>query len=320
MVRKPFILFCVMLVLVCTACGSAENQCEFPLKSEDIERELSDRKLPWKISHAEYKDSQAIFTLTNDDGVTLGFGSNIYETGKILSVTWSLPFEFTTDQFNRFYSNELSHLFDLASSLYGNSKQLKKALKEFSEYYDKVKENSEGGIYWTKRTGDDHMLIDIKPVLGSKDNRNRLGTLLITYSKSYEQYLQSLYESWKKAAQINSIKIEHSTLDAINKAEQDVNEKNFSEKHFVIRGRLDNVKEINNIPEALKNAESNFLKSNKDKYLSAKLTDDTGSIDVFLQTTSLNADELKMERDHNVMMYYYKHNPFFVVRFSPLSE
>ena len=75
------------------------------------------------------------------------------------------------------------------------------------------------------------------------------------------------------------------------------------------------------MPDSLKNTiSSRFLKPNRDKYLRAKLVDDTGSIDVFLQTTSLNAEELSKERNNNVVMFYYEHNPFFVVRFSPLSE
>ena len=92
----------------------------------------------------------------------------------------------------------------------------------------------------------------------------------------------------------------------------------FYGKHFIIQGKLENIEEIKNVPESLKNIKSNYLKSNRDKYLSAKLVDDTGSVDIFVQSTSLNVEELSKKRNHNVVLLYYENTPILVVRFSPL--
>ncbi len=75
-----------------------------------------------------------------------------------------------------------------------------------------------------------------------------------------------------------------------------------------------------NVPESLKNINSNFIKANKDKYLSAKLVDNTGAIDVFLQATSLNNKELGIERKHNVVLFFYENTLVIVVRYSILLD
>jgi len=43
-------------------------------------------------------------------------------------------------------------------------------------------------------------------------------------------------------------------------------------------------------------------------------------VNVFLQTTSLNKDELGVEREHNVMLFYYENNPILIVRNSVLLD
>lgn len=92
-----------------------------------------------------------------------------------------------------------------------------------------------------------------------------------------------------------------------------------SSKRYALNGQLKNIKENKNAPEQLANISSIYLMPNKDKYLSAKLVDDTGSVDVFLQMTSLNTDQLSMERSHNVVILYNNNEPVYVVRLSTLD-
>lgn len=282
---------------------------------------IADQKLDFSIDNDEYdEDSVADFTLKNDDGVLVYFdiGSTSDENGKLIDLIWSLPSGISSDKLNEFYHNELPKLFDLASTFYENSKKLKSGLKEFSEYYDRAEESFVGGLYWTKRIGNDHLLISIKPY--SQDNRNRIGTLTVISGSSYENYLKLFNENWKKAASVDSIEISDSNVAEIMKIKPPVDNEDLYSKHFDISGHLEDVKEIKTVPESLKNIVSSFLKPNRDKYLMAKLVDDTGSVDVFLQATSLYKDELSMERNHNVVLYYYKNNPILIVRNSFLTE
>lgn len=324
MIRSLNIVICIMLILLCTACSNEEQYYQFPLKKEDVEKAISNQKLTWSVENVVYSknSSKVIFSLKDDNGVYFSIASSLYKNSKILFMSWILPSEFTTDQFNEFYRKNMPEFFDLAGILYGNSKELKKGFREFPGYFKKAEEDFKGGIYWTNRMGDDHLKIELKSFPGQQDDINRVGTLLIEDSISYEHSQQISYENWKRSAQFDSTKIIDSTVEGLKKYTPPVNKEDFHGEHFVIRGHLEDIKKNKTVPDSLQNTiSSQFLIPNKDKYQSAKLVDDTGSIDVFLQTTSLNAEELsKDDRNHNIVLFYYEQNPFFVIRFSPLSE
>lgn len=318
--RNSSVLYTIILMLLCTACSSQEQQYQFPIETEDMEKVLAEQELDWFIKEVGAVDeSQNIITLTNDDNIIFGIGSKVDEGRKVLNMTWFLPEDLPADKFNQFYHDELSHLFDLVGIFYGNSREIDKGLNEFLKYYYKNEENYDRGVYWAKRIKDDHLKIEIKPWQNSLENKNRLGMLIIMPDKSYEYYLKLLHESVKNSAEMNSIEINQSTVAEIFEIEPPVDEELYS-KHFIISGYLEDINEIKNVPESLRNIETRFLIPNKDKYLSAKLIDDTGSMDVFLQTTSLNKDELSIERKHNVVLFYYENNPILIVYNSALIE
>lgn len=318
MIRNLFILHGFILMLLCTACSNQEQQYQFPIKTEDMENVLSEQELDWSVKEVGTVDEyQNIITLTNEDKIIFGIGSKVDEGRKVLNMTWFLPSELTADKFNQFYHDDLPHLFDLVGIFYGNSREIDKSLNEFLKYCYKDEENYNSGVYWTKRIKDDHLKIEIKPWQNSPDDRNRLGTLIIMPDKSYEKYLKLKYESMKSTAETDSIKISECTVAELLRNDQPVDEE---PKHFIISGHLEDINEIKNIPESLRNMETKFMIPNKDKYFSAKLIDDTDSMDVFLQATSLNKDELSMERKHNVMLFYYDNNPVVIVYNSALIE
>lgn len=320
MKRNLIKLLCTVLLLFCTACSDSDQSYQFPPTQNDIEKTLVEQKLAWHVTEVnKVQDSNVIFALENDDGVSLGVNCNEYENNRVLSLTWSMPRACTDEQMNVFYGKELPRLFDLAVALYGDSKELKKSLEEFFAYYRNADGKFEGGLYWTNRAGDEHLQIDIKSADG--DKRNRTGIMFIVHGDAYEYFLELQRESWVKVSQIDSIEINNSTVSAMTAAPQRLDKPDFWGEHFCVQGRLEEVKEIKSMPESLKTTiSSRFLKPNRDKYLSAKLIDDTDSIDVFLQTTSLNTGELKRERCHYLVLYYYENEPFYVVRFSPLIK
>lgn len=322
MLRKLFIIFCIILMIIFTSCGIKETQYNFPPKLEDMENLLAEQGLNWELDDTfNYEDnSSERYLFLNEDGLEFSIYSTIYESTeyeseKGMSVSWYLPKELTIEQTKEFYYKELPKVFDLISILYGNTKELKSSLNEFIKYYEKAEGNFEGDIYWTKRAGNNHIRIN------TRFQNNKLGLLNINTNKVYEEViLQSKNEIWKNTAKIDSIEISDSTVAKIKEVVISENKEDLYGKHFIIHGRLQNIKSIKTVPDSLMNIKSSFLKSNKDKYLSATLVDDTGEINVYLQMTSLNDDELKMERDHHVVLLYYEHDPFFIVRFSVLSE
>lgn len=320
MIRSSFILIFISIMLLYTSCDILEQEqpYQFPIDRASVEEAINKQQLDWTIANVYIENSKSIFTLLNGDNITLGMSTQVYDHGNIINMTWSLPNNFPTDKFDEFYNTELPKLFKLVGIFYGNSDGINKGFNEFMKYYRS--EDYEGGIYWTKRVGDDYIKIEIKPWLNSQDSRNRLGVLMVTSSSAYESLLKLTDEGGRKTAEIDNIKIINSTVEEISNFSENTNIDDYQPKHFLISGHLGDIKEIKTVPESLKNINSKFLKANKDKYLYAKLIDETGSIDVFLQNTSLNDNDLRRERNHNVVLFFYDNTPVIVVRYSVLLE
>jgi hypothetical protein len=316
--KKPsFWVFAAVIVIVVSIAISLGTdpimveEYQFPLTSEDIEKVLIEQKMDWYIKqHSNVDDTRDIFTLTNDDNITFGISSYVRENKKVLNLSWHLPSNLTADEVDNFYYNELSRNFKLAGIFYGNKKELDKALNELLDYY-LDEENYENGLYWIKRVGNDHLRLSI-------NNEKRIVSLQILPNELYEDYLKGLNESWKRTAEVDNIKIFYSKVADMNEGIPPVNDIDIFSKHFIIYGKLEDINELKEVPESLKNTNSKFLMPNKDKYLTAKLVDNTGTVNVFLQMTSLNLDELTEKRNHHVAMFYYNNEPFYVVRFSAL--
>lgn len=315
--KKPsFWVFAAVIVIVVSIAISLGTdpimveEYQFPLTSDDIENVLTEQKLDWYIKEHNGDDTRDIFTLTNDYNITFGIDSYIRENKKVLNLTWYLPSNLTADEVDNFYYYELSRNFKLAGIFYGNKKGLDKALNKLLDYYLN-EENYENGLYWNKRVGNDHLKVLI-------NNENRVVSLQIIPNELYEDYLRTLNESWKRTSEVDNKKIFNSTVADMKEDIPPVNDIDIFSKHFIIHGNLEDINELKEVPESLKNTNSRLLKPNKDKYLTAKLVDNTGTVNVLLQMTSLNLDELTEKRNHHVTMFYYNNEPFYVVRFSAL--
>lgn len=318
-------LFCIILIVICTLCEIKEIGYEFLLKSEDIENLLSEKELNWRLEDTfdeEIKDSVR-YVFADDTGMQFIIRSTIYDSygykgERGIGIAWSLPRELSIEKTREFYYTELPEIFDLINILYGNTNRLKNGLIEFVNYYKKVENDCQQGMYWEKRAGDNHICIDVL------FENNKYGSLSVYPNEVYEGLvLPSKYEDWKQVAETDSIEIKNMTVDEISKMEP-VKEEDFYLRHFVVQGYLEDVEDLKTVPETLKSLKVTrpyYFKPNKDKYLSAKLIDETGSMDVFVQSTSLNKEELGKERNHNVVLYYHdKETPIFVIRFSPLAD
>lgn len=316
MIRKLCVLLCIMFIIIFTSCGSAVSQNVFPLKLEDIEKAVKEQGLNWKLDKTlngeNPLDSRYVFL--NEENVEFTVYTTINESENGIVFGWYLPKDITKDKIDKFYHEEIPEVFDLISTLYGKNKELRNGLGEFSEYYKSAEGNFEDGIYWAKRIGDNHISIN------ANLENVKTGILNINSNIVFEEViLRSRIEKYKNHLLTDNLKISSSTVDKMKKSYVS-GDGDFSGEYFVIQGHLENIKEINNIPERLANINFASLKPNKDTYLSANLVDDTGSIDVFVETTSLSTDDLKTEREHIILMLNYENEPFYVVRCSTLSK
>lgn len=311
-------------MLFFTACSKEKQyEYEFLVGREDMERVLKEQKLNWFVKEVgEFEEAQKnIITLTNDDNIDIAVGFKSDEGRKVLDIVWLLPRGITTEKYNEFYHNELPELLELVGIFYGNKREIDKGLDEFLDYYLNVESNYENGVFWTKRMNENHLEIKVHQyAFGENDDKNRVGTLLVIPHESYEISLRLSNENLKSIKDYDSSMVFNKCTisELLNYEHPD--EKEPITKYFIATGYLDDIKEIKTIPDSLRNSNNRFVIPNKDKYLSAKLIDNTGSMDVFVEPTSLNTNELKMEREHNVIMFYYENNSVFIVINSALKD
>lgn len=117
-------------------------------------------------------------------------------------------------------------------------------------------------------------------------------------------------------AEAANIKVTAGTVeDILNEVDNIVNEESHF-KLFETTGKLDKIKGLKTIPESLEKIDSSLLKQNKESYLKAKLIDETGEADVFIQPTSLNNQELGEEREHSLILFNYEDNQVIIVCYS----
>ncbi|WP_019227972.1 hypothetical protein [Sedimentibacter sp. B4] len=317
--KTYWIFFAACVFLICIVLFIFNNQepvkeYQFPLQTEDVESVLTEQNIEWHITDKGVVDeSRNIYTLKNDENITMGVDAWVKDNHKIFSMSWFFPSNLTNDQVNDFFSNELSKHLELPGIFYGNKRKLDKALNEVLSY--SLNENNyENGVYWDKRVGNDHLRIKIS----TNNYQNHVISLLIIPDEEYENYLKTSDNFWKEAASSENIEIIESTVAEIKETAKEyavpVNDMDTFSKHFVVSGRLEDIKENKKVPEPLINVKSNYLKPNKDKYMNARLVDETGSIDVFVEMTSLDNKELSITRNHNVVMLYNNNEFIYVVR------
>ncbi|WP_312699330.1 M56 family metallopeptidase [Sedimentibacter sp.] len=319
--KKPsyLILAAAAAIVVCIAVVLVTNpvsykQYDFPLTSEDVESMLEEQGIDMYVKNfTVVDDTRNLIELADDKGISLGINSGISDGYKVLSMTWFTPSKLTDDELKDFFNNELLNQFELAGTFYGNKKGLDKELRSLLNYYLK-EDNYKKGLFWSKRTGNDHLRVSRNT--GTMPSVN----MLIMQDEMYEDYLVSTNEIWKATAETDDVQIYNSTVAEMAEISREGlpigDELNFFSKHFFIKGYLKNIKENKAVPEQLVNSMSKYLVPNRDKYLSATLVDDTGSVDVFIQMTSLNKDELSAEREHAVTSVYNNGEPVYVVRYS----
>lgn len=320
--KRIYLCIVIAAIMIITSCADTadEKQYQFPLTVEDIEAVLAEQGIDMYVEDSSTIDETTngpslkdtiinITTLRNSDNVMLGISSQVRKNHRHMNLTWHLPKALSSEQVDDFFHNELSKQFELAGIFYGNKKELDKELKILLDYYLEG-ENYNNSSYWNKRVGNDHLTI--------KRNINTLSTIsmMILPNELYEDYLKTSNDFLKESAMDEGIIIHEGSIAEMEKAATEDDEV----KHFEINGHLKNIKGNRAAPKKLVNMESRYLVPNKETYLNARLVDDTGSVDVFLQMTSLNDDELAKERCHNVVVLYNDGEPVYVVRSSTIKS
>lgn len=197
-VSVAIIAIVVGIVVVLGTNPINEHKYQFPLKAKDIEKVLAEQGIIMYIKDFNGDDSRSIANLSNDKNMVFGINSQLRNNYEVLNMIWYLPEKLTSDEVNDFFKNKLSKHFELAGIFYGNKRELDKELNKMLSHY--LDEKNYGYKFeWNEKVGNDHLKVQIKPMLDGK--RNNIITLLIIPDELYEDYSRTLSNSRELVAQ-----------------------------------------------------------------------------------------------------------------------
>lgn len=314
MERIVYLLILVLsLIALITACSSEEIQYAFPLDREVVEEVVEKEELGWHIKESQsFTEGHINYLLKNENDKLVCIISS-YSKDNMRSL--GVNFFPSSKLAEKPYENKWDDIFKLACTLYGNSKDYKKAYQEFVKYSTDRRSSKYGSALWSKRIDKVHFEASLDPLEEDPEHFTLTG-IQIMNNEAYEEYSRSRVNAWRYRIERAGIEIlENTTVsDIISMNEEDSD----LVRGIIIKGHLENIRKVNDdkLP-SITIPNSKDLPYKKD-YLSAKLVDDTGSIQVILRTSSLNEEELGQIREHHA--YYFSKDNICIIYLNVLDE
>lgn len=312
---KKIIILCVLIFTLTVACGKEEVGYGFPLVREDVEKVISEQEMEWEImDERSDMEGHTLYQFEEDNDDFRYINSYAMDGQKSLTLYLHFSSDITSNETKEFNNEYWSDLFDVAGTLYGNSSDVKKVYREFLNYLSERSFLEDDYGYFTKRIGDTHFRARVYP--RTNYNLYSLSCFVeIMNSESYEKSASLPIDAILESLEKEGIKV----FEGINVSDVKDIDSNDDKYRLVVQGHLENIREMKAIPEEL-DVISNYydLPPFEGDYYTAKLVDDTDSIDVYLLSTSLTPKELKSDRNHHIN-YLCKERISIIVS-SPLIE
>ena len=284
-----FLLFALLFFLV--GCGGKARQYSFPLSQEDLEQALVENNLHWRVvDDKPSSEDLTTFTLENDDGVKMFIGTSGGGSARHLRLAVS---RYAALGKKRYLEQEMPKLVELVGQFFGNSKEASKVYKGFS----RLAETKNWDMFWPKRVGDNHYYFRFGDSLVDMtiDNGDSFAKMQAIQVSSFTEEMERVGTPVKKA----------STADLAG-----IKAGIGQEEAYVIRGRLENIRQAKEAPHP---------ELNPEELLTAVLVDSSGSLEVFLPVSTLTTKELAKERDHYLVLHRTE-APFSLIHISAPVE
>ncbi|WP_312815661.1 hypothetical protein [Sedimentibacter sp.] len=281
---------------------------DLPLDSNDVEAIISQKSLEWKIdSQDSFRDGHAVYLLKKDleQFSKLPFLLvDLEQSENMRHIIMSyVSLDSPRDKFiNR---DEFFEIFDLALTFYSNSDYSEVIFNDFVDYSPE-KSLSEYRITWYRRIGDASFQISYYP---ADDENYGLNTrIVIANPGSNERMRESERYFWLTNIEEMGADYTEVTIEEMLKMQlpNDVT-------YYLTESRLKDIKETKIISEGLSSFTNMFVNLDKKDYLSAKLEDDTGSVNVYIQPSTFTIEELEKTRNNKVISVKTGSEQFYIV-------
>lgn len=280
---RRFILYLVIVLFVFTGCSKHTPELLFPINIDDVENKIADKC--WTVTLLEgHSKNTSHFQIKKYDGISIILGTMGNEEERYMSINFYFDNKFSELAMGEFY-DDLPEILTLSKELYGLKQDLNTIFIEATDLSNSI---TEPKYSWQKRIDNDIVGFGFELF---KDHY-RIARIVVSNMASYEKSVLGLAN--------NMLSSNISTKKYRNVSDLS-DEKLKNGDMLCIKGKLKDIKEI----------ESDYISYVK----SAKLVDNTGSMEVILIQNAFNDKELYAEREHYI--YYDESVSSFVVQYSP---
>lgn len=295
MIKKIMVILLILTLCIVTACTKQPTN-EFPLTSDVIKQVIEDQQYDWEVVESQnISNKHIVVTLKNTDGVTLFVDSNGTNEARHLALMVAFPPDYTSEQLSEFNDKNIADLFTIIGALYCDGKELENTYDKYLSYLSNRNPVDYRYVYFTDRIKDTHILLRMSSRL---QQGYLLSSIKIMNDVAYEQSLLATSKSMITTYERDKVVIKKASVSNIS------DETSRDKVLFITEGKIKDIQAIKDDDIRLNIlSEYRSTKLHRDDYLSAKLVDDTGSIDVILVNRSLMKFELTKKRTHYIDYY-----------------
>lgn len=288
---------------------------DLPLDSNDVEAIISQKSLEWKIdSQDSFRDGHAVYLLKKDLEQFSKLPFLVVDLEQSENMRHVMMSYVSLDSpHDKFISKEeLFEVFDLALTFYSNPDYSEILFNDFVDY-SLEKSPSEDGITWYRRIGNASFQILFYPA--DDENYGLNIRIVIANPDSIERMRELERYYWLASIEETGTDYSEGSIEEMLKMQlqDDVT-------YYLIESRLKDIKEIRTIPEGLSSFTNRFVRLDKEDYLSAKLEDDTGSVNVYIQPSTFTIDELEKIRNNIIISVKTGSEQFYIVNVGEIRD
>lgn len=311
------LLILMLFVLLSSSCTKSVPAYKFPLSQTDMEEVMKMKNLQYHMEDSKsFSESHVVYTFKTDEGATIFIETQGLEDERALTIKWSLPNDFNEEQLKAFQTEEIPRMFELMTAIYGNKNEAKSSTKDFDDYLKTIDISKDKAIYWTYRAGDVHYLFRM-PQWSPNITEPNIGLLKVRNSKAFEKFNVSSSKVLAESARSQDIVLKALTVQEILIQEDEGKFPDEKAQWFIVRGSIDDIVKPKSRPRSLKLATFDF-NSEKEGFIRGTLKDSTGSMEIYIQPTSLTDKELEQERNHYIMRISLGEDHIYALSYSTL--
>lgn len=298
----------LLILFLLGACSTTtQPEREFPLSEEYINGILKSEGLSWESSLIENlpnKEDRSSFQYKDEHNKQIGIiNSYRYHGKKLLVINFLIP-SVDNSSTVALRKEQWETMFRVAGRLYGDI-HFEQQYQPFINSFHERNSREFGRFSWYQSDKNVYSVVTMQPMEKSRQGYH-LQSISLMDKKVYEEYMKDNASIWGSSIQSKYSVFQNLTIAEINKKAKESTEPIV----FVSKFSMENLSRADKDDLSDKYYEG-------DGFLTARISDSSGKLDVLVKQKAYSAEELKQEREHYII--YRPEDSQFVVEYAVME-